>query len=321
MTGNDVSLLLMDSTGADSNKKPVTEAEFRKTLTKIFKDNPDKRLVIATHPGFEENMASIAKVTSQMGRKFFIEGWSHGQVFQALRETGLKLSDYIREKIKIRDLSSTVDRREMEEGKPGDSIVLVAGVMGQRNSSLARAAYDQNRLLKLDPKNDIILFCGPNIGGQDRENKYMLLKTLKEKGFTVMGHPEHKLYPHAHARRSEIVKLAEMTKPQAIIPVHGDQNLRDKNEELLKENGHKVIKAENDQTVRLKSGKATIVKEMTQTPNYIGFETRTGSNWRDKDYVAHLTIDFYHADNDNDAPAPDQGARERRKPRIFRNNR
>lgn len=313
MAGDDVTVLLMDSTGADSDKKPVTEAEFRKTLSKIMSDHPDKRFVIATHPGFEENMASIAKVVAQQKRKFYVDGWSHEQVFSALKATGLKLSDHIKEDIEIKSLNSAPNKREFDADKPGDSIVLVAGVLGQKNSSLVRAVNGSSKTLQLDPKKDIILFCGPNMPGQDRENKYVLMAELDKQGFKVMGHPDYKLYPHAHARRSEIIKLAEMTGAKYNVPVHGDQRLRDKNEELLKEQGHKVLKPQNGQTIRLKKGKAVIDKEFDKTPQYIGFETRTGSHWTERDYVVKMTVNYKEPANENDKPSP----RDKRKPRIF----
>ncbi len=317
MVGDNPTVLLMDSTGADSDKKPVTEEIFRKTLKKMMKDNPGKRFIIATHPGFEENMASIAKVTAQDGRKFFIDAWSHSQVFDALRNTGLKLGDHIGEKIDVKSLNSAPARRELESSKPGDSIVLVAGVMGQKNSSLVRAVNGTNKNLKLDPKKDIILFCGPNMPGQNRENKYALMAEIKKKGFEVMGHPEYKLYPHAHARRGEIVELAEMTSAKYIVPVHGDQHLRDRNEELLGENGHKVIKLKNGQTLRLKDGKAEIDPELTRDPQFIGFETRIGKHWQERDYIACFTVNYKRPANENDPPKPDAA----RKPRIFQNRR
>lgn len=312
MVGDDPTVLLMDSTGADSDKKPVTEADFRKTLTKIMGDNPDKRFVIATHPGFEENMASIAKVVAQQERNFYVDAWSHDQVFDALKKTGLRLRDHIRENIEVKSLSSAPNKREFDAAKPGDSVVLVAGVLGQKNSSLVRAVNGTSKTLQLDPKKDIILFCGPNMPGQDRENKYVLMADLKKQGFTVMGHPEYKLYPHAHARRGEIAELAELAGAKYNVPVHGDRRLRDKNEEWLQENGHKTLKPDNGQTLRLKGGKASIAEEYNRTPHYIGFETRTGSHWTDRDYIVKMTVNYTPA-NENDPAPPRNG----RKPRIF----
>ncbi|MGM0422572.1 MAG: hypothetical protein ACQEQL_05685, partial [Pseudomonadota bacterium] len=136
---------------------------------------------------------------------------------------------------------------------------------------------------------------------------------LERRGFTVMGHPDHKLYPHAHGRAKEIVALAKLTAAKAVIPVHGNKHLRDENQALLKKNGFKTLHGENGQTIRLKAGKASIARELTETPHYIGFETRTGSHWTDRDYVVKLTA-HYDAANEN---TPDEENNQRRKPRLF----
>ncbi|MGM0422299.1 MAG: MBL fold metallo-hydrolase, partial [Pseudomonadota bacterium] len=233
IVGDKVSLLLVDSTGADSDKKPVTEHDFRETLRDLFAQYKNKRFVMATLAGCEENMASAAKVAAEHGKTLFLDSWSHDQVLSALHETGLNLEDHIRQPLRIRSLNSAKNQREFADTPPQNSIVMVAGVMGQRNSSLVRAAFGRSKTLELDPKRDIILLCGPNMPGQDKENKYALIHELERRGFTVMGHPDHKLYPHAHGRAKEIVALAKLTAAKAVIPVHGNKHLRDENQALL----------------------------------------------------------------------------------------
>jgi mRNA degradation ribonuclease J1/J2 len=153
--------------------------------------------------------------------------------------------------------------------------------------------------------------------GQDKENKYVLVHELKRRGFTVMSHPEYKLYPHAHARQKEIVQLAKLSNAKSVIPVHGDKSLREANQALLKDNGIKTLMAENGQTIRLKAGKASIAREYTETPHYIGFETRTGNHWTDRDYVVKMTVNQPDAANEN---TPEENA-QRRKPRLFGHDR
>ena len=106
-----------------------------------------------------------------------------------------------------------------------------------------------------------------------------------------------------------------MAQAKQVVPVHGDAHLREKNDELLKENGFKTINAENGQVLQLKGGKAKIVKDMTTEPHYIGFEKRQANHWTDRDYIVHTTVNYRHADNDNDVEPPSQ--KDRRRPRLF----
>jgi len=314
VAGEDISLLLMDSTGADSAKKPVTEKDFRDTLRTLFAKHKDKRFIIASHPGFEENMASIAKVLAEHGKTMFVDSWSHEQVFSALDQTGLGLSDHVGKKVDVRSLTSTKNQRDMKAMNSKNVAVLVAGVMGQKNASLNRAVMDRSKTLKLDPKTDIILMCGPNMPGQDKVNKFILMAEMKRKGFQLYGHPDYKLYPHAHARQCEIKYMASFAAAKTVIPVHGSADLRQANKSLLERQEQKVLMVENGQTVRLKGGKTSIAKDLTVTPEYIGFETRSGSHWTDRDYIVKKTANYKPKDknsNDNDkAPS-------KRRPRLF----
>ena len=319
VVGKDVSVLLMDSTGADSRKTPVTEHHFRQTLRELFKAHPNKRFVIATHPGFEENMASIAKVVTEHDKTLFVDSWSHDQVFSALHETGLDLSDHIGEYVDVKSLSSSKHQKDLQNTKPSQAVVLTAGVQGHKNAALVRAAHGRSRTLTLDPKKDIILLCGPNMPGQDKDNKFALMAELKKQGFEIYTHPDHKLYPHAHARQSEIKYMAKLAQPNTVIPVHGDTVLRQKCEDLLSKQGHRVLKAENGQVLRLKAGKVTVDQDKGFTPHFIGFETRTGSHWRDRDYVVKMSA--HHQPpapvNDDHSDHPKKTSKARRKPRLF----
>src|SRR5262249_55340209 len=57
-----VDLMLLDSTGADRDIVPTTEEDVRDTLRDLMDKYPSKRFIIAVMSGFEENVASVAKV-------------------------------------------------------------------------------------------------------------------------------------------------------------------------------------------------------------------------------------------------------------------
>ena len=284
IVSNGVDLLLLDSTGADRDVQPITERDVRETLRDLIEQNPNKRFVIAAMGGFEENMASFAKVAAEYDRILWAAGWYHEQALSALAQTGLSLSDHIGHEVDVRPVSSKKQSRDLEETKPGKSVVLVTGAQGQSNSVLSRAADGKSSVVKLDKKNDIILFCAPMIPGHEG-NRAKLLSDLEKKGFNVLKYPDLPLYSHAHGRLPEILEMARLSKAKKVLPVHGSDKLRRANKEALEKMGMKTIEANNGESLQVT--KRTVRKDpaQKQDPKLIGIKTRTGDNWQNRDYL------------------------------------
>lgn len=279
-----VDLMLMDSTGADSDALPIREHDVRETLRELMEKHPKKRFVIAVMSGFEENLASVAKVAGEYGRTSWVTGWSHEQALSALKETGLTLSDSIGQEVDVRVLSTPKSVRELGEVKPGQAVVVVTGAQGMPNAALPRAANGQHNLLTLDPKKDIILFCAPSIPGQEGYRQ-QLLNTLRNKGYTVMTRQEAPLYSQAHARLPELVEMVKMTKPKVLMPSHGDAKLRKACNAAMEKMGQKTICAENGAIIRVtKNGCEEINPDRAASP-LIGFKTLQGQSWFDRHYL------------------------------------
>src|SRR5690606_4854167 len=77
--GKNIDLMLLDSTGADRDIVPTTEEDVRESLRGLMEEHPNKRFVIAVMSGFEENVASVAKVAAEYDRTVWVAGWSHEQ--------------------------------------------------------------------------------------------------------------------------------------------------------------------------------------------------------------------------------------------------
>lgn len=285
LEGKSVDLLLLDSTGADRDIVPTTEEDVRETLRDLMEQHPNKRFVIAVMSGFEENLASIAKVASEYDRTLWVAGWSHEQSLSALKQTGMTLSDHVGEDVDMRVLSGGKATRDLEEAKPGQSIVVVTGATGSPSAALPRAVDGHHPALKLDKKKDIILFCAPSIPGQE-SSRERLLAMLRGKGFHVMTRQDATLYSQAHARQSELKEMAHMADPKTVMPIHGDEQLREKNAELMEGMGKRVLRAENGDVIRVtKDGCRSVEPATRGKPKLAGFKTLQGATWNDRHYM------------------------------------
>lgn len=302
-----VDLLLLDSTGADRDVTPITEADVRDTLREVMAEHPNKRIIIAVMSGFEENLASVGRVAAEHSRDLWVAGWSHEQSLDALAQTGMTLQDRIGLPLNVRVLAAGKAARDLAEAKPKQSVVVVTGAQGTQHAALTRAVDGTHNALTLDPKKDIILFCAPSIPGQEA-GRFRLLAQLRQKGITFLTRQEKNLYAHAHARLPELRDMAKLVNPKTLVPIHGDAKLREACATAMRAQGHRVVEAQNGDLLRV-SRKAgmTVATAHPEGQRLIGFKTLQGSSWQDKHYMMVRTSDRKKAAND---AAP-------KRPRIF----
>lgn len=280
-----VDLMLLDSTGAQQDKEMVTEGEMRDTLRDIIDKNPDKRIIVAVMSGYEENIASVAKVAAEHGRTLWIAGSAHEQTLAAAQDTGMTLSDLIGMKVDMRVLGTGRASRELAGMKPKNSIVIVTGSQGHGNSALVRAAEGRHNALSMNPETDIVVFCAPAMQGQIglREK---LLSTLRNKGYKIITHKDMPLYSYAHARLPEIVEMVKLVDPKHILPLHGSRDLREAAAVAMEKMGRKVVRAHNGDAVSV--SRRTVKSTEPETKGrarFIGLKTLEGRNWYERYYL------------------------------------
>lgn len=274
-----VDLMLIDSTGSDREGEPVREADVRVALRQLMEENPDKRFVIAAMGGFEEGLASIAKVTAEFGRKLWLAGWSHEQSKAALEDTGLSLGRITGH--------HDLDIRSAKKGahmQGPESVLVVTGTQGESNAVLTNIAYGNSSTVRLNKEKDIILFCAPSIPGRDG-GKEKLVATLRKKGFEVITTREKTLYSPGHGRLSEILELARMADSRFYAPIHGDNGLLEKNKAELEGQGHKVLSARNGDSIRVDAKGVRLERKPNGDSRWVGFKTLTGSHWKERYYL------------------------------------
>lgn len=309
--GKQVDLLLLDSTGADRDVTPVTEEDVRETLRELMDKYPNKRFIITVLSGFEENLASIAKVAGERDKTLWVSGWNHEQSLAALKETGLSLPEHLDMDMDVRILQPGKQARDLAGMRPRDSVVVVTGASGKPSAVLTRAAEGRHNALELNPKTDIILFCAPSIPGQEGSRE-RLLGTLRGRGFTVLTRQEAQLYSHAHARLPEIIEMARMVKAKTVLPVHGTADLRRHCAAAMEKMGQKSISADNGDVLRIdRDGVRSESPETKGNPPLLGFKTLQGSGWTDRHY---LMVQTPKEKTEGKAPANNN---QKPRPKIF----
>lgn len=308
-----VDMLVMDSTGADRDVTPVTEHDMRESLRDLMQKYPDKRFVVAVMSGFEENVASVAKVCGENNRTVWAAGWSHEQALDALKQTGMTMEETIRSKVDMRILSSAKSAAELAAASPAASAVIVTGAQGRSSAALTKAVDGQNPTLSLDPKKDVIIFCAPSIPGQEAYRQKLLFN-LRAKGYTVITRDDAPLYTHAHARLCEIQDIARMTQAKTVLPAHGDRHLRNVCGEEMKKIGQNVLQADNGAIIDVSSsGCRDVAADRDTNPPLLGLKTMQGQSWADRNYLLTKTP----LRDDPAQPSKPANSNDRKRPKIF----
>lgn len=308
-----VDLLLLDSTGAEQNEPGVSEEDVRNAIHDVIKKYPSRRIVIALMSGYEENLASVARVAAEEGKTLWISGTAHEQALSAMRDIGMSLDGHTEGKLDLRILGSGKPARDLAAARPKDSIVVVTGSQGHSNSALARAAEDHHGSLTLDPAHDVILFCAPTMPGQIglREG---LMTTLKNRKFKIFTHKDLPLYSHSHARLPDIIELVKMTNPKNILPVHGSGELRESCAKAIEKMGRTVIRADNGDVISVSKRSVKSANPSTKgKPPLVGLKTLQGTSWSDRYY---LQFNAPAAKPKKGAPPAATG--KNRRPQIFK---
>lgn len=280
-----VDMLLLDSTGADQDRAAVTEQDVRDSLHDVIAKNPGKRLIVAVMTGYEENLASVAKVAAEEKRTLWVAGSAHEQALSALQDTGMSLSDHIEAKVDLRILGSGKAARDLATAKPEQSIVVVTGSQGHANSALVRAAEGNSNTLRIDPATDVIVFCAPSMPGQIGMRE-KLLATLRDKGFKALTNKDMPLYSHSHARLPELIDMVKLADPKHVLPMHGSKNLREACAVAIEKMGRKAVRADNGDVINVSRRSAKSAEPVTKgQPPLVGLKTLQGTSWNDRYYL------------------------------------
>ena len=265
--------------------------------------------------GYEENLASVAKVATEEGRTLWVAGSAHEQALSALQDTGMTLSDHLDMKVDLRILGPGKATRDLAAAKPQASIVVVTGSQGHANSALTRAAEGNNSTLKINPETDIIVFCAPSMPGQigTRER---LLSTLRGKGYQVLTNKDMPLYSHSHARLPEIIDMMKLANPKHVLPIHGSLELREACAVAMEKMGKKVLRSDNGDVINVSRRTVKSAEPATKgKAPLVGLKTLEGTSWTDRYYLQ------VNAPQKNPPPVRTPANRNKKhRPRIFNIN-
>lgn len=223
--GNEgVDTFFCDATKGGLEDGVPTAKEMQDEFKSFIDRYPDQRVIVSLYGGYVEMMAYMAAAAVESGRKVVIGDGSPQRYVNAMRKAGIDFEKMVEQK--------TGKKLELIDGcAPGamdaagdNPLVLLGGTMGNAESSLGKAARDEDSWLTLDAL-DVVTVCGFIMPGLENSFSTMC-DAIKDKGIELRTNADPDTpRQHGHGTWREISDLIDIVRPARAIPKYGYEKM------------------------------------------------------------------------------------------------
>lgn len=275
--------LLCDSTNALRDGVSPSEEEVSEGLRKII-EAAEGRVAITTFSSNVGRIRSIAQAAEAAGREVLLLGSSLKRVTAVADDIGIMqgLKPFIAE-----DEYGFIPRDKV--------VVILTGSQGEPRAALAKLSRDEMRNVALT-KGDTVVFSSRAIPGNEKAIQD-IKNGLVEQGVHIVTDAEALVHVSGHPRRNELLKMYEWTRPQILVPVHGEAAHLVAQTELGLQAGIKTVpRVRNGDILRLAPGPAEVIDQapfgrVYKDGRLLGDLEEMGISDRKKlSYVGHVAV-------------------------------
>ena len=205
-----VNLLLCESTNICRKGYSMSEKSVGITLDKIFNENKDRRLFIATFASNIHRLQQILDLATKYKRKVAFTGRSMINVSEVAMKVG-----------ELRyDVKNIIDIDSIDKYADSELLIVTTGSQGEPMSALTRMAAGEFKKIKLR-ENDLIVFSASPIPGNEK-SVYNVINSLYKLGADVIYDELAAVHVSGHACEEELKTMHSLVKPKFFMPVHGE---------------------------------------------------------------------------------------------------
>src|ERR1700744_4241110 len=241
--------LIGDSTNAVREGRSPSESEVAKTIAELVKA-AKSRVAVTTFASNVARIRAVADAARLAGRVVVIVGRAMDRVVQVARETG--------------HLDGVQNFRGADlygHFPPDKVLALCTGSQGEPRAALARIANDDHPEVTLN-KGDCVIFSSRTIPGNEKAVG-AIINGLIGQGVEVITDRTQLVHVSGHPRRDELRDMISWTRPQLLIPVHGEALHLSEHAKLARAAGvPKVLTCRNGDLIKLGPGDPGIIAEL-----------------------------------------------------------
>ncbi|XUJ34333.1 ribonuclease J [Bradyrhizobium japonicum] len=241
--------LIGDSTNAVRDGRSPSEAEVARTIIDLVKAAKG-RVAVTTFASNVARIKAVAAAARAADREVVVVGRAMERVVQVARETG-----YL-------DGVQNFRSPEVYGHLPQDKVLaLCTGSQGEPRAALARIANDDHPEITLN-RGDSVIFSSRTIPGNEKAVG-SIINNLVLQGVEVLTDRDHLVHVSGHPRRDELRDMIAWTKPQLLIPVHGEALHLNEHAKLARAAGvPRVLVVRNGDLIKLGPGDPGIIGEV-----------------------------------------------------------
>jgi ribonuclease J len=231
--------LMSDSTRAEVPGYTPSE----RTVGEAFHDimeGLEGRVIVAT---FASNIARVQQVfeaSETFGRKAAVLGRSMEQNTRIAQDLG-----YLRP-----PATGLVPKGKIGSIPDDELTIVTTGAQGEPMAGLARMANNENRFVEIVPGDTVIVSASPIPGNEEYVAR--TVDNLFRAGANVYYHAIKRAHVSGHASQEELKLMLNLTKPEYIIPIHGEFRMLVQHGRLAQEVGlepENILILENGQPI------------------------------------------------------------------------
>lgn len=241
--------LVGDSTNIFNPHESGSESNVRESLIELSK-KIEGRLVITTFASNVARLESIGEVAKATGRSLALLGRSMHRILKAGQATGY-----------LQDLPPLVDEKDIDSIPRDKLLIACTGCQGESRAALARIAREEHRNVTLSA-GDTVVFSSKIIPGNEIELGH-LFNSLALKNINVITEKDHFVHVSGHPGRAELRQMFDWTRPNIVIPVHGEARHIQRHAAFAKECGvSHTIRPMNGDVIEINADGARKIDEV-----------------------------------------------------------
>jgi ribonuclease J len=245
-----IDALICDSTNAVTEGMTFSEGVVAETLKKLVAEAP-QRVAFTTFASNVARLIAIAEAAHAAGRHLVIVGRAMRRIIEAAEETG-----YWPEHL------GYLDEENYGYLPPEKVVALCTGSQGEPRAALARIAEDEHPNVTL-ARGDWVVYSSRTIPGNE-DGVHEVYNKLARLGVEVIvDHPDGPIHSSGHARRGELRRMYQWTRPRVVVPMHGEDRHVSEHIKLARDEGVPALRdVRNGVMARLYPGTAEVIDEV-----------------------------------------------------------
>lgn len=238
--------LICDSTNALRDGPAPSEAQVNANLRRVIEDAPG-RVAITTFSSHVGRIRSIARAAKDAGRKVMLMGRSMRRVADVADTLGY-----------LDGLGEFIEEDEFESIDRANIAIILTGSQGEARAALAKLSRDEHPRVHLSA-GDTVIYSSRTIPGNEKP----IIETVNrliDMGIRIVTPDDELVHVSGHPRRDELQKMYGWTRPQVLVPVHGEAAHLNAQAALGAQAGiPQVAPVRNGDVLRLAPGPAEVI--------------------------------------------------------------